>query len=165
MTQMTHVTQVTLRQPVRARSRHDSGTVPGSPHVRRAEHGHAGDMLRCVIVDDSPGFIDVARTLLEREGASVVGIAETSEAALRRVVELQPDVTLLDVNLAGESGFELARRLVHEAGVDPGRIVMVSTQSADDLADLVDDAPVAGFVPKHALSLARIQELTASSGR
>lgn len=156
---------MTPAPPLRAPCRHDSGTVPGSPHVRRGAHGHAGDMLRCVIVDDSPGFIGVARTLLEREGASVVGVAETSEAALRQVVELEPDVTLLDVNLAGESGFDLARRLVREAGVDPGRIVMVSTQSADDLADLVADAPVAGFLPKHALSLARIEELTASSGR
>jgi two-component system nitrate/nitrite response regulator NarL len=60
--------------------------------------------LRCLIVDDSPQFLRVARALLEREGIAVVGVASTSAEALRRVEELAPDVTLLDVDLGGESG-------------------------------------------------------------
>src|SRR5882672_1053603 len=39
---------------------------------------HAGPMgVRCLIVDDSPGFIQAARALLEQEGMTVVGVAST----------------------------------------------------------------------------------------
>jgi hypothetical protein len=33
--------------------------------------------LRCLIVDDSPRFLDAARGLLERQGIRVVGVAST----------------------------------------------------------------------------------------
>jgi CheY-like chemotaxis protein len=67
--------------------------------------------LRCVIVDDDPGFLRSARALLEQEGFRVVGVASTPADALERVQALRPDVTLLDVNLGPHSGFEVARRL------------------------------------------------------
>jgi DNA-binding NarL/FixJ family response regulator len=118
-------------------------------------------MLRCVIVDDSAVFLAAAKRLLERQGALVVGVAQTSEEAVRQVVELRPDVTLLDVHLGTESGLELAERLVQEAGVDPRRLVLISTVSGDEHADVISQSPVAGFVTKAALSVAMIQDLMA----
>jgi CheY-like chemotaxis protein len=58
-------------------------------------------MLRCLIVDDSPRFLDAARGLLERQGITVVGVASNSAEALQRAQELRPDVTLLYFRLAG----------------------------------------------------------------
>ena len=121
-------------------------------------------MLRCLIVDDSPVFLIAARGVLEGQGASVVGVALTADGAVRQVVELRPDVTLLDVNLAGESGFDLARRLSREAGVEARRIIMISTQAGDDLADLVSEARVAGFLSKSAISVDEILRLITSAG-
>src|SRR3954454_11501850 len=92
-------------------------------------------MLRCLIVDDSSPFFNAARDLLEHQGASVVGVARTSDEAVRRVEELHPDVTLVDFNLAEESGFELARRLSGDAGVAPGQLILISTQARDEFAD------------------------------
>jgi len=40
--------------------------------------------LRSLIVDDSEHFLAAARELLEREGVTVVGVASTSEEAVRR---------------------------------------------------------------------------------
>jgi CheY-like chemotaxis protein len=57
--------------------------------------------LRCLIVDDSPRFLAAARGLLERQGIAVVGVASSGAEALRRVAELRPDVTLLDIDLGG----------------------------------------------------------------
>ena len=71
--------------------------------------------MRCLIVDDSADFVDAARGLLERQGITVVGVASTSAEALRCFEELRPDVTLVDIDLGGESGFELAEQL-HRAG-------------------------------------------------
>jgi CheY-like chemotaxis protein len=72
-------------------------------------------MLRWLIVDDSPCFLEAARGLLERQGIMVVGVASNGAEALRLAEELRPDVTLLDIDLGGESGLELARRRRGEA--------------------------------------------------
>ena len=80
--------------------------------------------LRCVIVDDSPGFVAAARSLLERQGLRVLGVASNCAEGLRLAAELRPDVVLVDIDLGGESGFELARRLdqmqdLHAGAGDP----------------------------------------------
>ncbi len=63
--------------------------------------------VRCLIVDDDDGFLEVARDLLEREQISVVGVASDSVGALRMMSSARPDVMLIDVNLGEESGFDL----------------------------------------------------------
>ena len=67
--------------------------------------------LRCVIVDDNPHFIESAVNLLECDGITVVGSATSSAEALQLLDELCPDVTLVDVDLGTESGFELAEQI------------------------------------------------------
>jgi CheY-like chemotaxis protein len=118
-------------------------------------------MLRCLIVDDSPRFLAAARGLLEREGIAVVGVASSGAEALRRVEELQPDVMLLDIDLGGHSGFELARRLHREAGTAPPRVILISTRAEQDYADLIAASPAVGFLSKSALSARTIHALLA----
>jgi DNA-binding NarL/FixJ family response regulator len=113
--------------------------------------------LRCLIVDDSPRFLDAARGLLERQGISVVGVASSSAEALRRTRELRPDVTLVDIDLGGESGLELARRLHHEAGPTP--VILVSTHAEEDYAELIAASPAVGFLSKSTLSAGAIHDL------
>jgi CheY-like chemotaxis protein len=55
--------------------------------------------VRCLIVDDNLRFLETARTLLEREGLSIDGVASTSAEALREAELLQPDVVLVYVSL------------------------------------------------------------------
>lgn len=113
--------------------------------------------LRCVIVDDSPAFLEAATALLEREGLTVVGTTSTTDGALGQVRELLPDVVLVDIMLGGESGFDLARRL---AEADLGStVILISTHSESDFADLISEAPAAGFVPKSELSASAIRRL------
>jgi DNA-binding NarL/FixJ family response regulator len=116
-------------------------------------------MLRCLIVDDSRRFLDAARGLLESQGLAVIGVASTSADALRQVEELRPDVTLVDIDLGGESGFELARRLDHDAGPVRPRTILISTHAEQDYADLIAASPAVGFIPKSALSAAAIRVL------
>jgi len=115
--------------------------------------------LRCVIVDDSPHFVDAARALLERGGVRVIGVASTTEEAVRRVQELRPDVVLVDIELGGESGFDLARRLEHETTLDRSQVIMISTYAEEDLEDMVTAAPVAAFLSKSHLSVRTIREI------
>jgi CheY-like chemotaxis protein len=121
-------------------------------------------MLRCLIVDDSPRFLDAARGLLERQGITVVGVASNSAQALQRSEELRPDVTLLDMDLGGESGLELARRLHGQAGLTPAPVILISTHAEQDYAELIAASPAVGFLPKTALSGDAIRGLLAGHG-
>jgi DNA-binding NarL/FixJ family response regulator len=120
--------------------------------------------LRCLIVDDSPHFLQSARALLEREGIAVVGVASTGAEALRRAEELQPDATLVDVDLGGESGFDLARRLQRETTLEPSSVILISADAEEDFADLIAASPAAGFLCKSNLSARAIREVLGGTG-
>jgi DNA-binding NarL/FixJ family response regulator len=121
-------------------------------------------MLRCLIVDDSPRFLDAARGLLERQGVAVVGVASTSAEALWWAGELRPDVTLVDIDLGGESGLELARRLAGGVGSPAAPVILISTHAEQDYAELIAASPAVGFLPKTALSGEAIRGLLAGRG-
>jgi two-component system, NarL family, nitrate/nitrite response regulator NarL len=115
--------------------------------------------MRCLIVDDSAGFRQAARALLEQEGMTVVGVAATCEDAVRLAIELRPDVTLVDIDLGGSSGCDLARRLADEAGGAAGRVILISAHAEEEFADLIEASPAAGFLPKPALCADAIRDL------
>jgi two-component system, NarL family, nitrate/nitrite response regulator NarL len=121
--------------------------------------------LRCLIVDDSPRFLEAARGLLEGEGIQVVGVAGAITQALWQAQRLRPDVTLVDINLGGESGFELARRLQQEPGGAGSRVILISTHAEQDFADLVAASPAVGFLSKAALSAQAIRDLLGDGDR
>jgi DNA-binding NarL/FixJ family response regulator len=115
--------------------------------------------MRCLIVDDNKFFLDAGRVLLERQGLTVVGVASTVAEALRQVEKVQPDVVLVDIWLGEESGLELARQLVETEHGDEATVVLISTQAADDVADLIAGSPAADFLPKSELSADAIRRI------
>jgi len=118
--------------------------------------------IRIFMVDDSRDFLDVASGLLEREGLAVVGVALDSAGLREQVERLRPDAVLVDITLADESGFEVARELCASNGRSRYRVILISTRSETDLADLIAESPAAGFVPKEELSAERIRQLVES---
>jgi DNA-binding NarL/FixJ family response regulator len=118
-------------------------------------------VLRCLIVDDSPRFLDAARGLLERQGVTVVGVASNSTDAFQRVEQLRPDVTLVDIDLGGESGLELARRLHGQDGQAQAAVILISTHAEQDYAELIAASPAVGFLAKTALSADAIRGVLA----
>jgi CheY-like chemotaxis protein len=114
--------------------------------------------MHLLLVDDSLHFLDAARSLLEGDGF-LVGVVSTTEEALRRVRDTKPDVVLVDVYLGTESGIEVARRMRRETDLDPSRVILISTYAEEDLADLINGAPVAAFLTKSRVSGRAIREI------
>ncbi len=141
--------------------RDDPGRIFQLAGMRDGSHGWdpAGMTLRLLIVDDSARFLQAARWLLERQGLTVAGVASDSSEALRQAETLRPDVILVDIDLGGESGFELARRLHQDAGLAPGGMILISSHDPDDFAELISASPAAGFLSKSELSADAIFDL------
>jgi DNA-binding NarL/FixJ family response regulator len=114
--------------------------------------------LRCLIVDDNSLFLEGSADLLRREGLDVVGVASNSDQAIQLVSELRPDVTLVDIDLGDEDGLELARQL-SDTSAAHSNVILVSTHSEDDLAQLIAASPALGFVPKTRLSAQAIRDV------
>lgn len=121
--------------------------------------------IRCLIVDDSSSFLEAAQALLEREGLSVAGVASSGAEALSRAAELRPDVVLVDISLGEESGFELARRLVANAEDGGSTVILISTHTEADFADLIAASPAIGFLPKSELSADAIRRMVNGRSR
>jgi DNA-binding NarL/FixJ family response regulator len=116
-------------------------------------------VLRCLIVDDNPGFLQSARQLLEREGVSVVAVASNGEDALRRTEALRPEVVLVDVDLGDENGFDVVRSLHNLLGPAAPDLILISVHTAADLAELITASPAAGFITKSELSACSVRKL------
>src|SRR6267378_5667572 len=115
--------------------------------------------LRCLIVDDSPLYLDAARALLEREGVDVAGVASRGAEAMEQAEALRPDVILVDIVLGDESGLDLVRRLSEDSRADGAALILISTHSEADFSALIEESPAAGFIPKPELSAEAIRRV------
>ncbi len=78
-----------------------------------------------LIVDDDPISQHTVKTLLTPEGY-ILEFAKSGEEALEKVVNLIPDLMLLDVMMPGMDGFEVCRRLRQNPQSRELPIVMVT---------------------------------------
>ncbi|UVI30129.1 LytR/AlgR family response regulator transcription factor [Paenibacillus spongiae] len=82
-------------------------------------------MLKAYIVDDELLARDELTYILRRtKRIEVIGEAESIEQAMSQIHELEPDVVFLDIQLAEDSGLELARQLLET--VHPPEIVFAT---------------------------------------
>ncbi len=81
--------------------------------------------IRTVVVDDEQlARNELCFQLQQLDGVEIVGQAGDGVQALRLIEDVRPDLVLLDVQMPGRTGFEVARELVAR-GVD-SRVVFVT---------------------------------------
>lgn len=90
-----------------------------------------GQRQRLVIVDDEPEFRATVAEYLDRHGFDVAAAAGGSELDAI-IAQGMPDLVILDVNMPGENGFAIARRLRAKSDVP---FLMLTV--ADDVIDRV----------------------------
>ena len=82
-------------------------------------------MTSVVLVDDQALVRDGLRLILELAGVDVLGEASDGAAGARLVLDLQPDVVLMDLRMPGVDGIEGTRRIA-AAGART-RVVVLTT--------------------------------------
>lgn len=89
--------------------------------------------LRVVIVDDHEVVRGGLRSILQSAGIVVAGEAATAREAVAKVLEVRPDVVVMDVRLGHGSGVEATREIRSSA---PEVRVLMLTSYPDDEAVL-----------------------------
>nr|WP_218946712.1 hybrid sensor histidine kinase/response regulator [Stenotrophomonas sp. SbOxS2] len=101
--------------------------------------------LRVLLVEDDATVADVMCGLLATRGHEVVHAAHAL-AALREISAGDFDVGLLDLDLPGLSGFELAQHLRNQGYTLP--LLAVTARTDPDLQQQVEAAGIGGFLRK-----------------
>jgi DNA-binding NarL/FixJ family response regulator len=103
--------------------------------------------ITVLIVDDHPLFRSGLRQVVESDpGLELIGETGNGEAALKLIQEKKPDVAVLDVNLPGLNGFEIARKL--QGKNLPTRIIILTMHKDEETCNRALDVGAKGFVLK-----------------
>ena len=84
---------------------------------------------RVLVADDHPVVRQGLKSLLSREGFSVVGEAADGRDALRQTEASHPEVALLDLGMPGLNGLDAAREIMRSY---PGTKIIILTQHAEE---------------------------------
>ena len=111
------------------------------------QHERGTDVSTVVIVDDHHTFADLLAIALDNEpDFHVVGKATNASTALDLVMRLRPTVVVMDIDLGGQDGLAVTRR-IREAR--PDAIVVIVSAHADASSDARSCAAGAnGFATK-----------------
>ena len=89
-------------------------------------------------------------------------MASTGAEALEQAAKLQPDVTLMDIELGGGERLEARQTALSTGGGGALEPDPISADTEQDYADLIAASPAAGFLCTSALSAAAIRALLGS---
>jgi CheY-like chemotaxis protein len=96
-----------------------------TPAARPDAVGRAGREVRVLCVDDDPDIAEALAQLL-RDLGHEVRVAHGGAEALALAEGYRPEVVLLDIGLPDMDGYEVARRLRRQPGLEATRLVAVS---------------------------------------
>jgi twitching motility two-component system response regulator PilH len=87
-------------------------------------------MTSILVVDDSPTEIHVLKTMLEKNGYSVL-TASSGEEGVSKARQAKPDLVLMDVVMPGLNGFQATRQLANDAATSGIPVIVVTTKDQE----------------------------------
>ncbi|MCX8068054.1 MAG: response regulator transcription factor [Anaerolineae bacterium] len=118
--------------------------------------------IRVLLADDHPTLRLGLRVLLDREpDIEVVAETESGEEALAKILALQPDVAVLDCQLPGLSGPEVARE-IQRRGL-PVRVLALSAYRYEHYIRGMLEAGAVGYLLKEEAPEAIVEAIRAAA--
>lgn len=119
--------------------------------------------IRVVLTDDHAVVRMGFRLLLQgTHDIEVIGEAESGEEAVKRFVELKPDVLVMDLSMPGMGGLEAVTRVL--AKDDAARILILSAHEDTIHPKRVLKAGAAGYLSKRSAAEELIQAIRVVAG-
>lgn len=110
----------------RERSRTDTAQLTGAaPGTSIGTHMSASDDTTTVLIaDDDLDILNITRRLMTKRGFNVLEASDGDEA-MKKILEHQPDLVVLDVMMPGQTGWEVCRSIREtESLADTGVIML-----------------------------------------
>lgn len=120
---------------------------------------------KILLVDDHVLVRQGVKLILQTEtGFEVVGEATDEKEALEKTPALQPDIVVMDLDLAGVSGLNVSRQIL---SIRPEtKIVVLTAESSPEIVQQALQAGISGYVIKGSDNEELIRAIrTVSSGR
>ena len=116
------------------------------------------EAISVLLVDDQQVFRNVARSVLERDGAcEVIGEATDGAHAIELMGKLTPDIIVMDVQMEDMSGVEATRCILSQH--PDANVVLTSMGSDSEYPTLAREIGARGFVPKRNLNVSMLRSL------
>jgi len=96
---------------------------------------------KILIAEKSTFMRIMLKTVLEKLGFEILGMAKDGEDALAKYHDLKPDIMLVDVDLDGVDGIEVTRQI--SAG-DPAAVIILLVAECPDTPEIIVEAVRAG---------------------
>ncbi len=134
-------------------SRKDAEGSPGAQHV-----------IRILLVDDHAAIRQALAFALKAEAdIEVIGEAGNGRVAMEKIRQLMPEVVLMDINLPGENGIEVTRRI--RAEFPRVQVIGFSMYESGEQAKAMREAGAAGYVSKTASYAALLEAIRSVRSR
>jgi PAS domain S-box-containing protein len=136
-------TRVTATLPIRK-----AGAAEAQGSQPEAQASTDGDARRRILIaDDHEMMRRGLRGLIEsHQEWAVCGEAVEGEEAVRKVVELKPDLVIMDINMPGLSGIDAALRIKKENAST--KILFFTVHDSDPVLQEIVDVGAQGYVAK-----------------
>ena len=107
----------------------------------------ATGLIRLLVADDHPVVRAGLRALLAPQpDMTVIGEASNGGAAVRRALDLRPDVVVMDITMPGTSGLEATREI--KAQLPETKVLVLTIHDSEDLLHRMLQAGATGYLLK-----------------
>ncbi|EOQ87873.1 response regulator receiver domain protein [Leptospira yanagawae serovar Saopaulo str. Sao Paulo = ATCC 700523] len=104
-------------------------------------------MAKILTVDDAPAVLKILNLVLTTEGHEVVSASNGMEA-LEKIENSKFDIGIFDVNMPGMTGIELTEKALKTENGKTMKIVMLTTESSDEMKNKGKAAGAVGWLVK-----------------
>lgn len=120
------------------------------------------ERLRILLVDDHEVVRLGLKSLIERHsGFEVIGEAAAEHEAVQKALELDPDLVLMDIRLAGGSGIEACEQIIMER--PHIKVIMLTSFADDEMLFSAIRAGATGYVLKQVGSSELMRSIEAAA--
>lgn len=102
--------------------------------------------ITVIIADDHAIIREGLKSLLEKKGICVLGIAQNGREAVEQAIALKPDVMMMDISMPDLNGVEATARIRKE--VPHTKIIALSMHSSKKIIDQMFAAGASGYILK-----------------
>ena len=89
------------------------------------------DLKKILVIDDQPGNVFLLQDRLNREGFKVI-TAYDGESGIKKTIEEEPDLILLDVMMPGMDGFQTCSEISSNEETKSIPIILVTALNSSE---------------------------------